>query len=338
MNNTCLIITKHRWCFLLLASGLLLLASCKKDEDDNNNQNPPPNDTIPDNPPPEGNSLVTSWSPAIPYPDDDITFYGGPFQTTAGATTVNCLNREFVILSVTSNQLKVRPPADFADDIPAASAGNFHIQNGNNADTLAWFSFKRPLEIRSFEDNVDQPIWPSPARVADSVVFEGSGFTLSGMTVRLNGTDCGPVTVDSAYYGLIGFRIPLSMASGSNEADLNDGTLTVTNADGKSYATTISYAPTPDMQIQGVELMGSVSMSISQLMSNGQVLNFRIYGRYLNASAQWNLSGPSPASGNLVENYSSDQFIVMSPGSMQPGNYTFSVSQSVAQMSFTLTE
>jgi hypothetical protein len=222
-----------------------MVSSCKKEDDDDNsyNQNPPTNDTIPDNPPPTGDSLVTSWSPALPYPDDDITFYGGPFVTAAGATTVNCLNKEFEILSVTATQLKVRPPADFADDALAASAGNFHIQSGNNADTLVWFRFKRPLEIRSFEDNVDQPIWPSPARVGYSVVYEGSWFTLTGITVKLNSINCGPVTVDSAYYGLIGFHIPLSMAFGSIETDLTDGTLTVTNGDGKSYSTTISYAP-----------------------------------------------------------------------------------------------
>jgi hypothetical protein len=222
-----------------------MVSSCKKEDDDDNsyNQNPPTNDTIPDNPPPTGDSLVTSWSPALPYPDDDITFYGGPFVTAAGATTVNCLNKEFEILSVTATQLKVRPPAVFADDALAASAGNFHIQSGNNADTLVWFRFKRPLEIRSFEDNVDQPIWPSPARVGYSVVYEGSWFTLTGITVKLNSINYGPVTVDSAYYGLIGFHIPLSMAFGSIETDLTDGTLTVTNGDGKSYSTTISYAP-----------------------------------------------------------------------------------------------
>jgi hypothetical protein len=326
--------------FLLLAAGLLMVSSCKKEDDDdnNNNQNPPTNDTIPDNPPPTGDSLVTSWSPAMPYPDDDITFYGGPFATAAGATTVNCLNREFEILSVTATQLKVRPPADFADDIPVASAGNFHIQSGNNADTLAWFRFKRPLEIRSFVDNVDQPFSAAPARVADSVVYEGSGFTLTGMTVKLNGINCGPVTVDSAYYGLIGFRIPLSMAFGSNETDLTDGTLTVTNGDGKSYSTTISYAPTPDMQINGFELAGlsGGTLSISEMMSNGLVLNFRIHGRYLNSSAQWTLNGPSPATGNLSNSYNAEQYVVMSPGSMQTGFYTFNVSQGFGSLSFTL--
>ncbi|MBL7947266.1 MAG: hypothetical protein JNN32_14475 [Flavobacteriales bacterium] len=321
--------------FLILGSLLLVIASCKKDDD-----TPPPTGGGGGNGGggTNGNGLVTAWSPLKPYPDDVITLSGGPFNTNAAQNAVSALGDAFTIVSVSATQLQVRPPADFAPT--SGGFSNLYIQSGNSYDTIPYLYWKRPMDLRTLEDNVDQNFFGSPARAGDSVVFNASGCTLNGMSMSLNGQSIpGPFAVDSAYYCTIGFRIPLSFGSGTDESTLTNAMLSATNADGRTDTLTIAFAPTPDMRINDLVLLGGGStFSISQMNSNGQVLNFIVEGRYLHSTTPWTLTGPSPANGTLgVSGYPNEAPLVVNPVSMQPGAYNLSVPGIGNNYSFTFT-
>ena len=323
--------------FQLAAFIALSAVACKKDDDTppssggggggNNNGGGGNN----------GSGLVTGWSPLKPYPDDLITLTGGTFNTDLAQNSVSALGDEFTIESVTTTQLQVRPPAGF--EPTAGGFSNLYIQSGNNYDTIPYIYWKRPMDLLHLEDNVDQIFFGSPARAGDSVVFNASGCTPTGMSLSLDGQSIpGPFAVDSGYYCTIGFRIPVSLGSGTDENATTTGVLTATNADGRSDALSITWAPTPDMRIDGIELIGGGSVfSISEMNSNGQVLNFRVFGRYLHSTAPWTLSGPSAASGTLgVGGYPNEVPLVVNPVSMQPGAYNLSVQGIGNSYGFTL--
>jgi hypothetical protein len=321
---------------LLFGSLLLVIASCKKDDD-----TPPATGGGGGNGGgggTNGTGLVTAWSPLKPYPDDVITLSGGPFNTNAAQNTVSALGDAFTIVSVSATQLQVRPPADFAPT--SGGFSNLYIQSGNSYDTIPYLYWKRPMDLRTLEDNVDQIFFGSPARAGDSVVFNASGCTPTGMSMSLNGQSIpGPFAVDSAYYCTIGFRIPLSIGNGTDESTLTNAVLRATNADGRTDTLTIAFAPTPDMRIDDIVLLGGgSSFSISQMNSNGQVLNFIVEGRYLHSTTPWTLTGPSPANGTLgVSGYPNEAPLVVNPVSMQPGAYYLSVPGIGNSYGFTLT-
>ena len=285
-----------------------------------------------------GGGLVTSWSPVVPYPDDVVTFTGGPFNTTPGQTSIMVVNEPFEILDITATQITARPPLDMF-----IAAGGYNapiITNGGVVDTIPYMFWKRPLELMSLLDNVDQFISGAVSRAGDSLVFRATGCTPGGMSLSLDGVNIpGPLAVDSDYICTIAFRLPVQFGTGSDETFITTAELRATNGDGRTHTLEIPYAPTPDMRIDGLELLGGGNLSsISALSSNGLVLNFRVYGRYLNALAPWTLSGPAPASGTLgVGGYPSEVPIVLIPGSMQPGTYILSVEGAGNLYAFTLT-
>jgi hypothetical protein len=322
---------------LLSLTLILLITACKKDDD-----TPPSSSggggggkggggT-------NGNGLVTSWSPLKPYRDDVITLTGGPFNTNEAMNSVTSLGDAFDIISVSGTQLVVQPPNGWAPT--SGGFSNLYIQSGNAMDTIPYIYWKRPMRVIQLEDNLDDFLFGAPARPGDSVVVYGSGFTPSGMSVNIGGTtQPGPYFVDSAFYGRIHFRIPVSMGSGDNESTLTTNLLTVSNADGRTDTLTIGWAPTPDMEIYSLDLLGGGSVfGLSEMNGSGQVLNFIVNGKYLRADATWNLSGPSPTNGTLgVGGYPNTVPIVVNPVSMSPGNYTLQITGTTAFYGFQLT-
>ncbi|MEZ4738578.1 MAG: hypothetical protein R2818_04285 [Flavobacteriales bacterium] len=313
-------------------SFALILIGCEKDDNTPTSSSGVPTGGT------NGTGLITSWSPVKPYPDDAITLTGGPFSTdpadnvvTAWATTLN-------VLSVSSTQLVVQAPSTF---IPFTGGySNLIVTSGNNADTIPYLYWKRPMNLQFLQDNLDQTFSGQPARAGDSVEFQGHGFTPSGMSVLLDNIPMtGPMSIDSSYYGQLRFRIPLSLASGYDESTLTTLFVSATNADGRTDTLTIPFAPTPDMRLNGIELIGGGSVfSLAQLNGGGQVLNFRVYGRYLFATAPWTLTGPSPTNGTLgVGGYPNEAFVVVNPVSMSPGTYSLSMSGTFINYGFTLT-
>ena len=320
----------------LAAAALMILGGCKKDDD-----NAPPSgggngggtDTTGNN----GNGLVASWSPVKPYPDDAITLTGGPFNTNAASNSVVSQSLDFDILSVSSTQLVVKAPSTFS-----ANAGGFStmvIQSGAAADTIYPLYWKRPLIVINMENNLDDWWVGAPARPGDSVIFAGSGFTHTGMSFSINGQSAGgPYYVDSAFWGEVHFRIPVAWGSGSDENETTTAYVTATNADGRTDTLTIGWAPTPDMEINGLELLGGGSLfDQSDMAGNGLVLNFRVHGKYLNAAQEWGLAGPTTLTGTLgVGGFPSEAFIMINPGSLATGGYTLSLPGTFHSYSFTL--
>lgn len=318
---------------LLVVTCAALITGCKKDDDP-----PSPsgggNNTGGGN---NGNGLVASWSPVKPYPDDVITFTGGPFSTDLSQNEVTSGSTVLQNISVTSTTLTVQPPAGYAP-----STGGFStifIQSGSGADTLYPVYWKRPLNLIGMEDNLDDFIFGAAARPGDSVLFTGSGFTPTGMSFSINGTSVNAgIHVDSAFYGDAYFRIPVSFGSGSDESQVTTALVSVTNADGRSDTLTIGWAPTPDMEVFGLELLGGGSVfDISDMTGAGQVLNFQVTGKYLNSSLGWDLVGPSATSGTLgASGFPSEAFIMLNPASMSAGSYTLWLSGTFISYGFTL--
>jgi hypothetical protein len=322
--------------YLLSFLALSLIVSCKKDDDNGPSGNGGGGGGGTDTTGTNGNGLVTSWSPMKPYPDDVITLIGGPFNTNVAQNSV-VSGDDFDIISVSSTQLVVQPPAGWSPNTGGFST--IYIQSGTVADTLYPFYWKRPFNLMSFENNLDDWWVGAPARPGDSVMFNFTGATYSGMSVSINGQPIpGPFTVDSAFYCTVAFRIPVSMGSGDDENETTTTLMSATNADGRTDTLTIGWAPTPDMEVFGVEIMGGgTTFDQSDMIGLGQVLNIRVHGKYMHSTAPWTLSGPSPASGTLgVGGYPDEAFVVVNPVSMSPGAYTFGVQGIGNSVSFSI--
>ncbi len=326
-------IMRHR---LSIAIALVLLFGCKKEDD-----NAPPSgggggtDTTGTG----GSGLVASMNPMKPYPDDEITFTGGPFNTIVAQNSVVSLSEDFDILSVSSTQLVAKPPTGWSPT--TGSYSTIYIQSGTAADTLYPVYWKRPLNIITMEDDLDDWIFGAPARPGDSIVVYGSGFTPNGMSASINGVPMpGPFFVDSAHYGRVHFRVPVSMGTGSDESVNIPALLSVTNADGRNDTVSIGWGPTPDMEIFGLELLGGGStFDLGDMIGGGQVLNFRAYGKYLHPGTGWTLTGPSPAAGTYGgASYPNESFIMINPVSMQEGSYVFSLDGTFYSYSFSFTD
>ncbi len=316
---------------LFTISFALLLVACKKDDN-----TPTPSSGGPTGGT-NGTGLITSWSPVKPYPDEVITLTGGPFNTNPAENTVRAAATLLNVLSVSSTQLVVQAPSTF---VPFTGGyTNLVVNSGNNADTIPYLYWKRPMNLLFLEDNLDQTFSGQPARAGDSVQFQGYGFTPSNMSVSFNNMPMTGLGIDSSFYGQLRFRIPLCFASGYDESTMTTAFVTATNADGRTDTLTIPFAPTPDMRLYGIELIGGGSVfSLAQLNGGGQVLNFRVYGRYLFATTPWALTGPSPTSGTLgVGGYPNETSLVVNPVSMSPGIYSLSVNGSSISYGFTLT-
>lgn len=315
----------------------LLVASCQKDDD-----TPPTSggggngvDTTGNN----GSGLVVSWSPINPYRDQEVTFTGGPFNTDPAANNITAWGEPFDILSVTSTQIVARPGPNMQTAVPGYNS--VIINSGNAADTIPYVYWKRPFDLLHFEDNLDDWIFGAPSRPGDSVVFNCISATYEGMSVNINGQSMpGPFAVDSAFYCTIAFRIPVSMGVGTDESTTTIAFLTATNGDGRTDTLTIGWAPTPDMEIFGLELIGGGStFDLSDMNGLGQVLNFRVYGKYLHNNQSWTLTGPSGTVGAWgTGDYGNESFIVINPISMQEGAYALSLDGSFHSYAFSLVD
>lgn len=324
----------------ILGGILLTLVACDKDKtptpSGGGGTGPGPNVT--------GPITISSWSPQRPYTDEVITFFGGPFPTAPDVLEVQgAIWTPFQILSVATDELQVRPPADFQYSLLYGDYTPVRFIVGEDTTLLYPFYMHRKFAVTQFEQNLTGHVPGLPARAGDSLRFAGRSFTTTGMQVYVDGQPVNaPVAVDSGLFCSMRFRVPAHMGSGEDESELSVVPFVFVNGHGRRDTMLLNYGRTPIMQLHGMELVGGGStFSISQMNSSGQVLNFRVYGRHLRASQIWNLTGPSPASGTLeVEGYPNEAFLVVNPVSMQPGGYTITVvgCWGCATVNFTLTE
>ncbi|MBK8614171.1 MAG: hypothetical protein IPN85_11995 [Flavobacteriales bacterium] len=312
---------------------LILVAACKKDDDDTANPGGGGNNGGGN----VGADLITSWSPLVPYRDQVVTFNGGPFNTDMAQNSITAWGEPFEVISVTSTQITARPGPDMQTAVPGYNS--VIITSGNAVDTIPYVYWKRPFDLMFLEDNLDDIYSGAPSRPGDRSVFRCISATTTGMSISVNGqaiTDA--ITVDSGYYCTLTFRIPVSMGTGDDENQQTTTLLSATNGDGRTDTLTIGWAPTPDMEVYGLELVGGgSSFDLSDMISNGQVLNFRVYGNYLHAGQPWTLTGPSGTVGVWgTGNYGSESFIVINPVSLQDGYYVLSLDGTFYSYGFTL--
>jgi len=312
---------------------LILAAACKKDDDDTANPGGGGNNGGGN----VGADLITSWSPLVPYRDQVVTFNGGPFNTDMAQNSITAWGEPFDVISVTSTQITARPGPDMQTAVPGYNS--VIITSGNAVDTIPYVYWKRPFDLMFLEDNLDDIYSGAPSRPGDRSVFRCISATTTGMSISVNGqaiTDA--ITVDSGYYCTLTFRIPVSMGTGDDESQQTTALLSATNGDGRTDTLTIGWAPTPDMEVYGLELVGGgSSFDLSDMISNGQVLNFRVYGNYLHAGQPWTLTGPSGTVGVWgTGNYGSESFIVINPVSLQDGYYVLSLDGTFYSYGFTL--
>lgn len=323
---------------LLLVACCLLVTSCKKDDDT-------PSPTTGGNNAGGGGSgnvgadLVDSWSPLVPYRDQEVIFSGGPFNTDPAENSITAWGEPFEILAVSETQITARPGPNMDTAVPGYNS--VIITSGNAVDTIPYVYWKRPFNLLFLEDNLDDFISGAPARPGDRVSFRCISATSSGMSASVNGQNIpGEITVDSSYYCIITFRIPVSLGTGSDESERTTTLLQATNADGRTDTLTIGWAPTPDMEIGALELVGGgSSFDIGDMIGNGQVLNFRVAGTYLHNDQPWTLTGPSGTVGTWgTGDYGNEAFIVINPVSMQEGYYVLSLDGTFHSYGFTLND
>jgi hypothetical protein len=286
-----------------------------------------------------GADLITSWSPLVPYRDQEVTFTGGPFNTDIAQNSITAWGEPFEILSVTSAQITARPGPNMDTAVPGYNS--VIVTSGNAVDTIPYVYWKRPFNLMFLEDNLDDFISGAPARPGDRVSFRCISATPTGMSASINGQGIPTeITVDSAYYCIITFLIPTSMGVGNDESELTTALLSATNGDGRTDTLTIGWAPTPDMEIFGLELVGGgSSFDMSEMIGQGQVLNFRVFGDHLHSGQGWTLTGPSGTAGSWgTGGYGSESFIVINPVSMQEGYYVLSLDGTFHSYGFTLND
>ncbi|MBL7953734.1 MAG: hypothetical protein JNJ91_01760 [Flavobacteriales bacterium] len=321
--------------------GILALAfitACKKDDD-----TPSPSSGANTNGGGGGGQvgaeLITSWSPLVPYRDQEVIFTGGPFNTDITANSITAWGEPFEILAVTETQITARPGPNMDTAVPGYNS--VIITSGNAVDTIPYVYWKRPFNLMFLEDNLDDIYSGAPARPGDRVSFRCISATPSGMSASINGQSIPTeITVDSSYYCIITFRIPVSMGVGTDESDLTTALLSATNGDGRTDTLTIGWAPTPDMEIFGLELVGGgSSFDLGDMNSQGQVLNFRVFGNYLHSGQGWTLTGPSGTVGTWgTGDYGNESFIVINPISLQVGYYVLSLNGTFHSYGFTLVD
>lgn len=307
---------------LVALASIVLVAGCKKEDD----PAPPSGGGGGGG---TGSGLVTSWSPIKPYYDDAITLNGGPFNTDMAQNSVVSLGDDFDILSVSNTQLVVRAPDGF---LPVGGlVASLFINSGGALDTIHSMHWKRPMNLLVLEDNFDDGLSGAPGRPGDSLLFEGSGFTTSGMVVTVNGQGMAPIAVDSAQQCGLSFRVPVNMGVGEDESVITTALVLATNADGRSDTLTIPWGASPDQEVFSLELLGGgVFFDQSDMVGNGQVFNFQVHGRYLLSSTPWILWGPTAgtiaAQGTLgVGGYPDEAAIVINPANLALGTYNLNV-------------
>lgn len=323
---------------IICFTALAVVSSCKKD-DDTASPSGGGNNGGGGGGGPVGGELVTSWSPLVPYRDEVVTFTGGPFNTDITQNSIIAYGEPFEIISVDSTQIVARPGPDMNTAVPGYNT--VIVTSGNVVDTIPYIYWKRPFRLLFLEDNLDDNISGAPARPGDRVEVRCISATLQGMSASINGHPIpGEITVDSNYYCIITFRIPVSMGSGTDESEHTTALLSATNGDGRTDTLTIGWAPTPDMQIYDLDLVGGGSVfDLSEMNGNGQVLNFQVTGEYLHNGQSWTLTGPSGTTGSWGSgNYGSVAPIVINPVSMQEGSYVLSLDGTFQSYAFSLTD
>ncbi len=272
--------------------AVLLLSACQQKNgsnpvDNNNNTNNNNNNTTTDT------LKVTSYSPLNPYFEDEFTINGTGFDSDKSKDTVYFYssfalgNLPATIITASSTQLKVNIPTDLNQYLSALQYyANFRVlTHGKNFDVTK-IPLKRSLELLSLNDILLYRTANLPPRAGDSTHIRGSGFTLSGMTITIQGKQLSILAVDSSYWCDGYFNLPNNIFGEElDESVLDSFQVKITNKDGRTYTKNISFYTSPTMSVTGVSTPEQ-RYSLSELNSLGGVVNVTVTGKNLKADTK----------------------------------------------------
>ena len=313
---------RTRTFLLVLSSLILLICACKKDDD----TPPTSNNGGGGIGPPVGGDIVASWSPVKPYADDVITITGGPFTTNASQNIVDAWGGIFTVVSVSATELVVQPPANMEDIIPVGGFTSLIVQSGNSADTIPYIYWKRPMGVYHMVDNLSEFVFGQPCRVGDSILFAGSGFTTDGLGVLVAGNAVSmPTAVDSGYHCEASLRIPPDVFGyEEDESIIENHNITIVNSDGRTATLNLPIGISPKARVTGFDTP-VCCYSISEMLTNGTVINIELTGHNLKQCNTAQVIGPVTIPLPLPATYSDHVSWVLTPGNLTPGSYTMTI-------------
>lgn len=265
---------------LIPVTLLLLIGSCKKDKASPSSSG----GTGGSGGGQTGTAHITSWSPAVPYADDTVTFHGNGFDPTASGNIVTTCNHVFEVISASSTQLRVHLVESMYNCLSYTDMSDIFFQANGWSDTLPNFHWKRVPQI--MELNYFAPYYCNALfRGGDSLEILGIGFgpnSLASWSIG-NSQSPGTAVVDTgiAGWGYIRTRLgPSDLGSSNDECDTATVLVTLTNTDGRVFSRQTRIGHGPHMSFQNV-VPSIIIASRATLLANGLVIHATVNGHFL---------------------------------------------------------
>ena len=277
-----------------------------------------------------GTAHITSWSPAVPYADDTVTFHGNGFDPTASGNVVFTCNHLFEVISASSTQLKVH----LVDDMTSCLYLNDHsaivFQANGWSDTLSEFHWKRVPQV--VELNYFAPYYCNALfRGGDSLEIRGIGFgpnSLASWSIG-NFQSPGTAVVDTEIVGWGNIRTrlgPSDLGSSNDECDTATVLVTLTNTDGRVFSRQTRIGHGPHMSFQNI-VPNITSASRAAMLADGLVIYATVNGRFLKTCMSVRLFLGNTlilTTGGAPDGFPNSYSIgPIDPISLVPGNYNF---------------
>jgi|GEM_PF-3800209 len=310
--------------------ALLLIASCKKD-------NTPPSSSGGGGTTPTqtGSAHITSWSPAIPYADDTVTFFGTGFNTTPNGNVITTCNYTFEVVSASATQVRAHLVESMYNCLATTEQTDIVFQANGWSDTLSDFTWKKVPKI--FELDYFAPYYCNALlRGGDSLKVVGVGFgpnSLASFSIG-NSTVNGQVVLDTFPHGwgyIYTRLLPTDLGSSNNECDTATVLVTLTNTDGRVFSSQTRIGHGPHMSFQNV-VPNIVSASRADMLANNLVIYATVNGKYLKTCMTVRLfretGGPADelvlTTGGPPAGFPNSYVIgPIDPISLEPGTYYF---------------
>lgn len=260
--------------------AFLLIASCEKDKASPSSGGGGGGTT----PTQTGTAHITSWSPAIPYADDTVTFHGTGFNPTASGNIITTCNYTFEVVSASATQVKAHLVQSMYNCLAVNDFSTIVFQANGWSDTLPDFHWKRVPQI--MELHYFAPYYCNAFfRGGDSLEIVGIGFgpnSLASWSIG-NYPSPGMAVVDTEIVGWGNIRTrlgPSDLGSSNDECDTATVLITLTNTDGRVFSRQTRIGHGPHMIIQNV-VPNISSASRAYMIANNLVIYATVNGRFL---------------------------------------------------------
>lgn len=277
-----------------------------------------------------GSAHISSWSPAIPYADDTITFHGTGFDAMISGNLITTCSRTFEVISASATQLQAHLVDDITSCILYTDRSTILFHANNWTDTLTGFQWKKVPRIT--EINYFAPFYCDALfRSGDSLEVKGFGFgphTFTSISIGGNSVN-GTTVVDTGSLGYGYFRarlLPTDLGSSNDECDTATVLVTITNTDGRVFHAQSRIGHGPHMLWTSI-VPNISSASRAQLIANNEVIYATVNGRYLKTcmTVRLALSGtPSLTIGGPTPGFPNSYVIgPFDPSALSVGTYYF---------------